>query len=91
MKRLESNQTEQSWFCCSIHYTGGNCRWQDFRTVPFIYLIQIYHYIHFDQASLPGTVYTKYSENQSASTVSLNVKKIVAVKDATLCTCGKKA
>ena len=24
MKRLESNQTEQSWFCCPIHFTGVN-------------------------------------------------------------------
>ena len=49
MKRLESNQTEQSWFCCSIHFTGVNCRRQDFRTVPFIYLLRIYDSIHVDQ------------------------------------------
>ena len=49
MKRLESNQTEQSWFCCPIHFTGVNCRRQDFRTVPFIYLLRIYHSIHVDQ------------------------------------------
>ena len=49
MKRLESNQPGQSWFCCPIHFTGVNCRRQDFRTVPFIYLIRIYHSIHFDQ------------------------------------------
>ena len=49
MKRLESNQTEQSWFCCSIHFTGVNCPRQDFRTVPFIYLLRIYDSIHVDQ------------------------------------------
>ena len=26
MTRLESNRTEQSWFCCPIHFTGVNCR-----------------------------------------------------------------
>ena len=41
MKRLESNQTKQSWFCCPIHFTGVNCRRQDFLTVPFIYLLRI--------------------------------------------------
>ena len=41
MKRLESNQTKQSWFCCPIHFTGLNCRRQDFRKVPFIYLLRI--------------------------------------------------
>ena len=49
MKRLESNQTEQSWFCCPIHFTGVNCRRQDFRTVPFIYLPRIYDSIHINQ------------------------------------------
>ena len=49
MERFESNQTEQSWFCYSIHFTGVNCRRQDFRTVPFLYLIRIYHSIHVDQ------------------------------------------
>ena len=44
MKRLESNQTEQSWFCCPIHFKR-----QDFRTVPFIYLQRIYDSIHVDQ------------------------------------------
>ena len=39
MKRLETIQTEESWFCCPIHFTGVICRRQDFRTVPaFIYL-----------------------------------------------------
>ena len=49
MKRLESNQTEQCWFCCPIHFTGVNCRRQDFRTVPLIYLLRIYDSIHVDQ------------------------------------------
>ena len=49
MKRLESNQTEKSWFCCPIHFTGVNCRRQDFRTVPFTYLLRIYDSIHVDQ------------------------------------------
>ena len=49
MKRLESNQTEQSWFCCPIHFTGVNCRRQDFRTVLLIYLLRIYDSIHVDQ------------------------------------------
>ena len=49
MKRLESNQTEQCWFCCPIHFTGVNCWRQDFRTVPFIYLLRIYDSIHVDQ------------------------------------------
>ena len=49
MKRLESNQTEQSWFYCPIYFTGVNCRRQDFRTVPFIYLLRIYDSIHVDQ------------------------------------------
>ena len=48
MKRLESYQKEQSWFCCPIHFTVS-CRKQGFRTVPFIYLIQIYDSIHVDQ------------------------------------------
>ena len=49
MKRLKSKQTEQSWFCCPIHFTGVNCRRQDFRTVSFIYLQRIYDSIHVDQ------------------------------------------
>ena len=54
MKRFESNQsrnqTVQNWFCCPIHLTGVNCRRQDFRTVPFIYLLRgIYDSIHVDQ------------------------------------------
>ena len=50
MKRLESNQTEQSWFCRPMHFTGVNCRRQDFRTVYFIYLLRIYDsLIHVDQ------------------------------------------
>ena len=49
MKRLESNQTEQCWFCYPIHFTGVNCRRQDFRTVPLIYLLPIYDSIHVDQ------------------------------------------
>ena len=49
MKMLESNQTEQSWFCCPIHFTEVNCRRQDFRTVPFIYLLRIYDSIRVDQ------------------------------------------
>ena len=50
MKRFESNQTVQSgWFCCPIHFTGVNCRRQDFPTVPFTYLLQIYDSIHVDQ------------------------------------------
>ena len=49
MKRLESNQTVKSWFCCPIHSTAVNYRRQDFRTVPFIYLLRIYDSIHVDQ------------------------------------------
>ena len=49
MKRLESNQTEQSWFCCPTHFTKVNCQRQDFRTVPFIYLLRMYDSIHVDQ------------------------------------------
>ena len=49
MKRLESNQTEQSRFCCPILFTGVNCRGQDFRTVPFIYLLRIYDSIQVDE------------------------------------------
>ena len=57
MKRLESNQTEQSWFCFPIHFTGVNCRRQDFRTAPLIYVLRIYQSIHADQ------VYRKYIRN----------------------------
>ena len=49
MKRLESNQTEQSWFCRPIYFTGVNCRRQDFCTVPLIYVLRIYNSIHADQ------------------------------------------
>ena len=49
MKRLESNQTEQSCFFCPPHFTGVNCWRQDFRIVPFSYLLRMYDSIHLDQ------------------------------------------
>ena len=61
----KSNQTEQRWFCCPIHFTGVNCRRKDFRTVPFIYAI----YLLYSRLSiLPETVYTKckYSVDEIA-------------------------
>ena len=49
MKRLESNQTEQSWFFCPLHFTGVNCWRQDFGIVPFSYPLRMYDSIHLDQ------------------------------------------
>ena len=53
MKRLES-------------FTEVICRRQDFRTVPFIYLIRIYHSIHVDQV---------YREQYIRNTVKISLSR----------------
>ena len=56
MKRLESNQREQSWLFCPLHFTGVNCWRQDFRIVPFSYLLRMYDSIHLDQVYRKGYI-----------------------------------